>query len=193
VLPYRPRKDRKESTTLIGMVIFLGSWAMMFATLFLAYAFVRARAESWPPAGVPRLPWKLPLGSTMVLAASSVAIERGRAALRRAQGEQLGPALVLALVLGAAFLSLQTYLWGALGAQGLRPETAGAYASVFYGLTGFHALHVAVGVLGLAVVTKRALRGEYSAAHHLPVRLWALYWHFVGVVWAVMFVSVFLT
>lgn len=192
LLPYQPPRAREESTSLIGMVIFLASMAMLFASLFAAYAFVRARAEAWPPAGVPALPWRLPAANTLILALSSLAVQRGVTSVRRGRAAALGPSLLAALGLGAAFLTLQTYLWLTLGAGGLLPETGGAYASVFYGLTWLHAAHVAVGIVGLAAVAKRALGGAYSAARFLPVRLWALYWHFVGAVWLVMFVSIFL-
>jgi cytochrome c oxidase subunit 3 len=174
------------------MVVFLAAWAMMFASLFFAYGFVRAGAEAWPPAGLPRLPWRLPLANTFVLVGSSVALQAGLVAVRRGRTERVGPALWATLLLGAAFLALQTYLWLATSGQGLRPETGGAYASVFFGLTWLHAAHVAVGLVGLTVVAKRALSGDYNPARHLPLRLWAWYWHFVGAVWAVMFVTVFL-
>jgi heme/copper-type cytochrome/quinol oxidase subunit 3 len=67
----------------------------------------------------------------------------------------------------------------------------GPYPSVFWALTTFHALHVLVGLVALAFLAWRTARGTYNAARHLPVRLWAMYWHFVGVVWLLIFASVF--
>jgi cytochrome c oxidase subunit 3 len=193
IVQYRPRKAREEATASIGMVIFLGAWAMMFASIFFAYAFIRIRAPSWPPPGLPPLPWKLPLFSTLAIAASSVALSHGLAEIRRgAQSTTLAKWIGISLLLGAAFIALQLVLWSTLHAQGLTTTSGGPYTSVFYGLTWLHAIHVAGGVLGLLAMGFRASRGEFRSAHHLPVRLWAMYWHFVAIVWLVMFVTVFL-
>ena len=191
VLPYRPPRAREETTAWLGMVIFLGSWAMMFAALFFAYGYVRTRGGEWPPAGVPRLPTLLPALNTLVLLASSACLQYGIASVRSG-GPRLFLALVAALLLGAVFLALQLWLWNALYSGGLHANSGGSYGSVFYGLTGFHALHVLVGLFGVGLLCRRAYKGEFSPAKYLPVRLWAMYWHFVGIVWALMFVSVFL-
>jgi heme/copper-type cytochrome/quinol oxidase subunit 3 len=103
----------------------------------------------------------------------------------------LPPAVGAAAVLGFAFLGLQAMSWLQVWTSGMKPNT-GPYASVFYMLTWFHALHVAVGVLALAVLAWRAFRGAYSLPRHQPLRLWTMYWHFVGVVWTVLFVTVYL-
>jgi cytochrome c oxidase subunit III len=192
VLPYRPPSAPRETTAFLGMVLFLGSWAMLFGALFFAYAFVRARSAVWPPADVPRLPVALPALNTVLLAASSASLQFGIHSVRRARPRNLGWAMVAAWILGAVFLAVQLHLWSSLHAQGLRPDTGGQYGSVFYGLTWFHALHVAVGLLGLGAVAFNAFRGRYSATRFLPVRLWTMYWHFVGVVWALMFATIFL-
>jgi len=192
LLPYRPPKAREETTAYLGMVVFLGSWAMMFAALFFAYGFVRSRSAAWPPPDVPELPWGAPAINTLVLAGSSVAIQLGLRFIREGAARKLGGALLVTLALGALFLALQAALWIRLYGEGLRPETSGPYGSVFWGLTGFHALHVAVGLGGVGVLCRRTFAGAFSAARYLPVRLWALYWHFVGAVWALMFISIFL-
>jgi heme/copper-type cytochrome/quinol oxidase subunit 3 len=93
-----------------------------------------------------------------------------------------------AALLGAGFLGLQAMVWAQLWRAGLRPE-GGTYSSTFYGLTVFHGLHVLVGLLALATLAARAARG---GSGHLGLRLWTLYWHMVGVIWAVMFVLVYL-
>src|SRR5712692_9335115 len=97
VLPYRPPRAREETTAYLGMIIFLGSWAMMFAALFFAYAFARARADVWPPPDLPRLPLAVPGFNTLVLAASSAAIQWGALAIRRGDAKKLGWALLAAL------------------------------------------------------------------------------------------------
>ena len=192
VLPYRPPRAREETTAYLGMVIFLGSWAMMFAALFFAYGFVRTRSSAWPPPDLPPLPWLVPTLNTAVLLTSSVAIQLGVRFIREGDSRKLAAALLLAFLLGAGFLVLQASVWTSLYERGLHPDKSGPYGSVFWGLTGFHALHVAVGLGGIGALCQRAFAGSFNAARYLPVRLWALYWHFVGAVWGLMFVSVFL-
>jgi cytochrome c oxidase subunit 3 len=190
ILPYRPPRAREEWTAYLGMVIFLASWAMMFGSLFFAYGMVRARSNDWPPADLPRLPLVVPAINSVVLALSSGVLQLVLRALRRGKAQLAGPGLGLTAVLGMVFLGLQITTWRNLFDDGLTPQ-GGPYASVFYTLTGFHALHVLVGIVALVWLCKSALAGRYSAARFLPVRLWTLYWHFVGVVWLAMFVTVY--
>jgi len=192
VLRYRPPRAHEETTAYVGMVIFLASWAMMFAALFFAYGYVRSRAAVWPPPDLPLLPILLPLLNTAVLGGSSAALQLGGWWIARGNVHRLVWALGVAVALGALFLALQVVLWSNLYGQGLRPSTGGPYGSVFYGLTCFHALHVLVGLGGLAWLWRQGSVGLLSAARHLPLRLWTMYWHFVGVVWALMLVSIFL-
>ena len=175
-----------ETTALLGMVIFIASWAMLFAGLLFAYGVVRARALVWPPQDLPALPLALPALATVLLALSSGALEQ---ALRIARAGRSGVTgrIALAAGLGIGFLALQARVWTRLWQAGLRPES-GAYGSTFYGLTVFHALHVVVGLLALAVIAARAAPG----GGRLALRLWTLYWHMVGVIWALVFALVYL-
>jgi heme/copper-type cytochrome/quinol oxidase subunit 3 len=190
VIPYRPPRARSDSTAWLGMVVFLGSWAMMFAALFFAYGLLRARLPQWPPSDLPRLPVLLPLANTLVLAMSSFAVQRALSAARKGYLGSVRPALWAALVLGIAFVGLQLHLWSGLWNAGLRPDL-GPYPSVFYGLTVFHALHVFVGLCGLGYLAAGAGKGAHNPGRHLALRLWAGYWHFVGAVWLLMFVTLF--
>lgn len=179
---------RQENTAWLGMLIFLGSWAMLFAGLFFSYGAIRSSTHGWPPAGLPRLPFWLPLANTLVLALSSAALQTGYVRLQR--GRNAAWAIGASLFLGLLFFGLQFALWITVWRAGLLP-TAGPYPSVFWALTCFHALHVLVGLVALAVLAIRTGQGYYNAARHLPVRLWAMYWHFVGAVWLLIFASVF--
>jgi cytochrome c oxidase subunit 3 len=190
VVPYRPPRERSDTTAFLGMVIFLGSWAMMFAALFFGYAVLRARSASWPPVGTPAFSLTVPALNTLALVASSALLHTGLWRIRRGKSH-VSLVVSLAALLGAVFLGLQCSLWLALNAQGLKPSS-GPFGSVFFGLTWFHALHVAVGVVGLARLAFHAWTGQLSPAKFLPLRLWSLYWHFVGVIWAAMFVTLFL-
>lgn len=190
VIPYRSPRQAERTTALIGMTIFIGAWAMMFACLFFAYGALRLGAPFWPPAGQPVLPILVPGVNTLVIGLSSLAMEVGLAGMTRGASKRLAPALLVATLLGVGFLALQYAVGADLYGQGLTPRT-GPYASVFYGLAGIHGLHVVIGVLALAGLTYRAYRGAYSPASFLPVRLWSFYWHFMGAVWALMFIFVF--
>jgi heme/copper-type cytochrome/quinol oxidase subunit 3 len=190
IVPYRPPRARAEWTAYLGMVIFLASWAMMFGSLFFAYGMVRARSTAWPPSDLPRLPLGLPGINTAVLAVSSLLVQSVVGALRRGRAALAGPLLGCAAILGSVFLAIQISTWRSLYGDGLTPQ-GGPYASVFYALTCFHALHVFVGIVALGWLAINAFAGKYSAARFLPVRLWTLYWHFVGIVWVAMFVTVY--
>jgi cytochrome c oxidase subunit 3 len=191
IVPYRPPRAKEEWTAYLGMVVFLASWAMMFGSLFFAYGMVRSRANVWPPPDLPELPLVVPGINTAILAASSVVLQLSLGAVRAGKTALLGPGLAASAVLGSAFLALQTVTWRRLYDEGLTPRD-GPYPSVFYALTCFHALHVLVGIGALVWLCRSAFVGKYSAARFLPVRLWAMYWHFVGVVWGAMFVAVYL-
>jgi cytochrome c oxidase subunit III len=154
---------RREIDSQVGLVVFLGATAMLFAALLLAYAIVRAQAPSWPPAGAPAFPRGAAAANTLALVAASLALRRGSA-----RG---------ALVFGAAFLAAQALLWRHLVAIHLGPS-AGALGEVFFALSALHALHVLGGLLALALTGARRLR------------LLTIYWDFVLVVWAIVYVAV---
>lgn len=190
VVELRPRA-KEDFTSVLGMIIALGAWAMMFGALFFMYAGMRSKALMWPPPGVPRLPVGLPAVNTAVLLASSAAISLGIRSLRRGKRRALSAWLALSAVLGATFLVLQVVVWREVWAAGLQPST-GAYGSVFYGLTALHAVHVAAGLLVILLVLVRSLLGKYTEHSVMKVRLPAMFWHFVDAVWVLMFVSLYL-
>lgn len=190
VVELRPNQ-RAEFTASLGMIIFLASWAMMFSALFFAYGFVRARAVMWPPPGVPVLPVALPAVNTVILLVSSFTFARGLRELKRGRRRALSAWVAVTFVLGAVFLALQISVWRSVAAAGLL-FNASLYGSIFYGLTTFHALHVAVGLLILLWVFARSFGRAYSEHNYINIRLCTMFWHFVDVVWVLMFVSIYL-
>jgi cytochrome c oxidase subunit 3 len=176
-LPGRGR--RADATAAVGMAIFLGTLAMLFAALFFAYAVMRAQAPSWPPPGLPPLPIGPLAANTLLLVAASLALRRSLAAARRGDGAL--PLARVALGLGAGFLAAQGLVWRSLVLAGGGPAS-GIYGSVFFAISGLHALHVLGGVVGLAALARRA-----PDARRLG--LCALYWDFVLVVWLLFFVT----
>ncbi len=190
VLLYRPPHARDEATARVGMLLFLGSWAMMFAGLFFALGVVRWRSPMWPPEEVGPLPVRWAGLNTVLLLGSSAALEIALRAVRSARLASMRNALRVALALGVAFLASQVLLFQRMVDAGVRWD-AGAFGGAVFGLCGFHALHAAVGVVGLTAVLVAAARGALQPARHLRLRLWTHYWHFVGVVWLILFPAIF--
>jgi heme/copper-type cytochrome/quinol oxidase subunit 3 len=181
---------RQEATAFIGMVVFLASWAMLFASLFFAYGLVRNHATAWPPADQPRLPLLLPGLNTLVAVGASLALEQAGRAWQAGRHRVVAAGLALATALGAAFLVLQASVWTSLWQGGLRLD-GGPYPSAFYALTGLHAAHVLVGLVALAWLTLRTWRGPLDPRRRTPLRLWTMYWHFVGAVWLILYAAVY--
>jgi cytochrome c oxidase subunit III len=155
---------------------------------------VQSRNYGWPPdPNLPTLPWQAPAVNTLALGLSSLMAFLGLRWLRAGKVNRLAPMWAGATAFGLIFLILQTKFWLHMWMDaGLSLPDGGVYASVFYGLTWIHGLHVLVGLFGLGWITFRAFRGDFSPAKFLSVRLWSMYWHFMGAIWALMFVTVFL-
>jgi cytochrome c oxidase subunit 3 len=183
-------RRRDDATATIGMVVFLASWAMLFASLFFSYGLLRARTPVWPPLDQPPLPLLLPGVNTAVAALGSGAVILALRFLRLGRLRRGSWALAASAGLGAVFLALQAVVWVGLYRAGLVPG-GGPYPSVFYALTCVHALHVLVGIAALAWLAARGFYGTVTAHRHLAVRLWGMYWHFVGLVWLVLFATVY--
>lgn len=169
----------------LGMWLLISSLSVLFASSIAGYLVVRLRAQAWPPAGMPSLPPGLWL-STLIILVSGVTME---AALRAARGGRQQPLRRMSLataLLGFAFLVSQTFNWWGLVTARMT-ASANLYAFTFYMLTGLHAAHVIGGLVPLGIVTRNAYAGRYSATHNDGVLYCRMYWHFLAVVWVVMF------
>ncbi len=188
--PHVPEAVRPPGVT--GMLLFIGSEAVFFASLFYAYVHLRQHAGSWPPEGMPTLEVGLPAINTVVLLTSGLFAHWGYTGLARRRRTRFVTGFSLAVILGLTFLALQAFEWSHAG-FGL---TDGLLGSVFFTLTGFHGLHVSAGVVLLVIGGVRALRGDWKApATNAEVALaeaGTYYWHFVDVVWIVLFSLIYL-
>ncbi len=187
-----PRREESRRTSFVGMTMALGSWTMLFVSLFFSYAVLRLRAEEWPPDGLAPLPRLLPFLNTLVLVASSAVLYAGLRAAAAGKPGALLSTLKRTLALGSLFLALQLAVWVPLWRAGFRIDNTGAYGSIFYGLTVFHALHVLAGLVALLVLVPGAAKGRWVSGAQSPVRLTAMFWHFVDAVWLLMFVTIYL-
>jgi heme/copper-type cytochrome/quinol oxidase subunit 3 len=192
--PRETGRDRVNAT--LGMILFIGSWTMAFGTLLLSFLVLRERIAVWPPAGIALPSAPIAGFATLVLAASSVFVERGSRSLavapavgadRRASFSSLW---ITGMLLGLGFALLQAWLWYDLILAG-RTQTSGLYESLFFGLTWVHAAHVLVGLflLGWALVGTKL--GRYGSARRSFISNAALFWHFVGIVWLFLFLGFF--
>jgi cytochrome c oxidase subunit 3 len=170
----------------LGTWILLTAVTMLFAGLSSAYIVLRG-LPSWQNITVPALVWV----NTVVLLASSVAIEIARSAVRKDRQGPLKQWLGVTAVLGVAFLVLQIAVWRQLVHAGVYLST-NLHGDFFYVLTGAHGLHLAGGLLGMVAVFRAAFAGRLTATAHEPLRIWALYWHFMDAVWLYLFLLLLL-
>lgn len=194
-MPYVPARQHvvPPGTSTFGMILFLSALGMLFASSILGYLIIRFGGNS-PAFGSIHMPMALWL-STALLLASSYAIHRALQNVRRERQSQFRKALTATFLLAIAFLLVQipglTALLGSHSQQ-LSTEEGRYY---LYGLIFFliliHALHVLGGIIPLGVITYKAHAGRYDHEHYIPVKMMAMYWHFLDGVWVVMF-AVFL-
>ncbi|WP_336339112.1 cytochrome c oxidase subunit 3 [Haloarcula brevis] len=183
------RADSSADLYTTTMVLFLVSDVATFAAGFVYYAFIRT--GSWPPAHLPPLLGSLVVVNTALLLASSVTLHYGHEALEDGNRERFLGLLGATLALGVVFLGGQVYEYYEFVAVEGFGIGSGSFGSAFYGLTGLHGLHVALGVLLLAIAFGRALRGHYAPERDTAIRTTSLYWHFVDLVWVFLVVVLY--
>jgi cytochrome c oxidase subunit 3/cytochrome o ubiquinol oxidase subunit 3 len=172
----------------LGMWLFIASEVMFFGGLIAAYLHYRYLL-GFPEAS--ELNVVLVGINTMVLLTSSYTVVSALSAIRQGRQGRFIAFLLLTILLGVAFLSGQVYEFADLYRHGVT-LTSGVFGSSFFTLTGFHGLHVAVGVLWAIVTLLRGLRGTVSTGNHMAVEIFGLYWHFVDIVWIVLFTQIYL-
>jgi heme/copper-type cytochrome/quinol oxidase subunit 3 len=181
------------SNPILGMILFITSEVMFFAGLFGAYFSTRAGHTPWPPTEFQGLlePVGLILVATVILIISSITCQLAVNAIRRGDRTAFRRNLSVTFLLGIVFLILQAYDYSVLFSEGLTMD-AGPFGTTYFTLTGFHGAHVFGGVIMLGVVLYRASAGQFSARHHDAIEAASLYWHFVDVVWIILFSVLYL-
>jgi cytochrome c oxidase subunit 3 len=187
--PAANRSSRLEPAVL-GMFLFIASEAMLFGAFFTAYFFIRVvnpDADPWPldPFHLPKLVAGV---NTAILLTSSFTMHWALQSIKRGNRAGLQAGLVLTLLMGLSFLITQMIEYAHVGFT----PADGAFGTIFFGLTGLHGAHVFVGLTLLLVATIRAFRGHYTPEHHHGVEIPGIYWHFVDVMWIVVYSTVYL-
>lgn len=189
-------KQNTSETTLsidnnkLGIWVLLGSEAVFFSALIVTYIVNRGRSISGPlPSQVLDVP--LTAVNTFVLICSSLTMVTALASIQRGEDRRLRFWLVATMLLGSAFLGGQATEFTLLAQHGLS-LSSNLFGATFFTLTGFHGAHVLAGVIWIGFVLVRALRGAISRENHIPVELVGLYWHFVDLVWIIIFTIVYL-
>ena len=202
----------------LGMWVFLGSEVMFFTALIGSYIILRfAHPTSWAqPGQILNIP--VTAVNTFLLICSSVTMVKAFAAVQDGDQRGLKLWLLATVIIGASFVGIQVYEYvklvhegflpsgyvegselgeaaasgAAFKGQAALPASVGLYGSTFFTMTGFHGFHVTMGVLCMCYVTWRAFQGKYTAADHRGVEVIGLYWHFVDLVWIILFTIVYL-
>ncbi len=184
-----------ESWGKLGMWAFLAGDAMTFGALLAGYGAMRAGSIDWP---VPQkvLGIQLTAVMTFLLICSSVTMVKGLSAIKHDNLKGMVKYLGLTILGGAAFLGLQAYEWTHLIHQGLtlshNPFGNYLFGTTFFTITGFHGAHVTGGVIYLSVIVINGIRHKYTSQKANLVEIAGLYWHFVDLIWILVFTFVYL-
>lgn len=190
----RQHMDLVQSTKdlTLGFYGFITAEAMTFASFFGYLYYSRFTAKVWPPVGTPHLATDLSGIGTLLLVSSSFTFNWGLHAFQHGKKAVAKNWILFTLALGVVFLGIQGYEWGYLHAYSQFAQDTNVYGSLFYVMTGFHGLHVTVGLLMITMVYIRMERDEIDETHHFSLKAAEYYWHFVDVVWVLLFFSIYL-
>ena len=192
-----------------GMMWFIFSEVMFFAALFGTLFYIRifsvpwlgatpllwpGYTATWPTAGpgflepfTPMAAWGIPAINTLILLSSGATVTWAHWGLKKNNRTQLKIGLALTILLGVIFLILQVHEYQSADFT----IKTGVYGATFYLLTGFHGAHVTLGAIMLSVIMGRVLAGHFTHDNHFAFEAVSWYWHFVDVVWLLLFVFVY--
>lgn len=180
---------RAELQNNLAMTITIVMGSMLFATLFMGYAIYRSNAMAWPPLGIPKVPLLIPTLSTIIIALSSWFAYQARSWMILNDMNKAHNQLNITLFLGVLFMASQGYLWYSLKQTGIFLGSSGIFGSVIYGFTWIHAFHMLLG-LGALVYLKIVLRPSTQNCLQKTINV-EKFWHFLGIVWLLMYLTMF--
>lgn len=195
--------DEQKEASSLGMWVFIAQEVMFFGGLFLAYTVYRNLYPAAFAEASHHLDWKLGGINTAVLILSSLTMALAVRAAALGHRKQIVLFLIATVVLGSIFLGIKIVEYGHKFEDHLVPgphfEFAGPNArpaqifySLYFAMTGLHALHMIIGIPILLTLAWMAHRGRFGPAYHTPVEMTGLYWHFVDIVWIFLFPLLYL-
>ncbi|MBC6480120.1 MAG: heme-copper oxidase subunit III [Hormoscilla sp. GM7CHS1pb] len=186
--PVSTHHEEHPDYRVLGLLVFLISESLMFGGLFACYLLLRGGAATWPPEGT-EVELLLPTINTIILVSSSFVMHNGDTAIKKNDVSRMRLWYVATALMGIIFLGGQAYEYLTLG-YGL---TENVFSNCFYVMTGFHGLHVTVGVLLILGVLWRSRRpGHYSDTKHVGIEMAEIYWHFVDIIWIILFALLYI-
>ncbi len=184
-----------ESWGKLGMWIFLVGDAMGFGTLLAGYGAMRYGSADWPNP-YQHLGISLTAFMTFLLICSSVTMVKALEAIKLEQPRKVRMFLMLTILGGATFLGCQAFEWTKLINEGLKiygnPWGASLFGTTFFIITGFHGMHVTGGVIYLSAILAVVSQSRNTARSYLLTEVAGLYWHFVDLVWIMVFTFIYL-
>jgi cytochrome c oxidase subunit 3 len=208
--------QQREAATL-GMWVFIAQEVLFFGGLFAAYAVYRNQYPEAFSAGSHHLSWRIGFANTLVLIGSSLTMALAVYSAAVGRKNRVAGFILATILLGSVFLGVKYFEYrdkalpclgdgphagclvpgerfdaSALHLEGADRAHAQIFFSLYFGMTGLHALHMIVGVPILATIAYMAWRGRYGPEYHTPVEIVGLYWHFVDIIWIFLFPLLYL-
>ncbi len=187
----RYRADQPPPIVL-GMMLFIASETVFFGGLFAAYYLLRSDTPLWPPAGAAEIfkpgPFLQAIVASLMLWGSSLSAYAAGVSLRREDFPGMRRWVCVTIAMGCVFLAWKFTEWS----RAPFAISSHAYGTIFFTLTGFHALHMVVGLILLGGVLVRIAQNAYRGGNHAGPEAALYYWHFVDAVWLAVFTTIYL-
>jgi cytochrome c oxidase subunit 3 len=209
--------EQQKAASSLGMWVFIAQEVLFFGGLFTAYTVYRMKYPEAFAAGSHHLSWRVGFFNTLVLIGSSLTMAMGVYSAAIGRSRRVVGFILATILLGSVFLGVKYFEYGEKiapclpGASGVGCLVPGArfdasalhvsgelagqtqiFYSLYFGMTGLHALHMIVGIPILLLIARAAGKGRYSPEWHTPVEMVGLYWHFVDIVWIFLFPLLYL-
>jgi cytochrome c oxidase subunit III len=186
--PPAPHHSSRVDAQMLGIYLFIISEVMLFGAFFTAYFFFRVvKGDPWPAPGT-EIPVLVAAVNTAVLVSSSFTMHWASVSAKNGNRAGMKAGLFATFFLGLTFLSVQLNEYVHLG---WAPQDH-AQGTIFYGLTGLHGAHVTVGLILLLFANIRAFRGHFTPEAHRGVEVPGIYWHFVDVMWIIVYSTIYI-
>jgi cytochrome c oxidase subunit 3 len=186
--PPAANQSSRVDSQVLGMLLFIISEVMVFGAFFTAYFFIRVvNGDQWPAEGT-ELPKLIAGVNTAILLSSSLTMHWTVVATKAENRWAMKAGIFTTFMLGLSFLFIQVNEYVHIG---FSPSDS-AQGSIFYGLTGLHGAHVFIGLMLLLFVMIRVFRGHFSAHEHRGLEVPGIYWHFVDIMWVVVYTTVYI-